>query len=52
MSAEPNLSFLFAVYTVTWLAFFAYAFYMTRRQRDLHREIQDLRRAMEERKGR
>ena len=45
---EANLPFLFAVYTVTWLAFFAYAFYMTRRQQDLRREVRDLRRALEE----
>ena len=51
-TVDSNLSFLFAVYTITWLAFFAYAFLMTRRQRDLRREIQELRRALEERKGR
>ena len=33
--AESNLPFLFALYTITWLAFFAYAFYMTRRQSEL-----------------
>ncbi len=49
---EANLPFLFGVYTITWLAFFAYAFYMSRRQRDLRREIQELRRLLEERKGR
>ena len=47
---SSNLRFLFGVYTVTWLAFFAYAFYMTRRQQDLRREVRDLRRAVEERK--
>ena len=47
---SSNLRFLFGVYTVTWLAFFAYAFYMTRRQQDLRREVRDLRRAIEERK--
>ena len=45
---NSNLSFLFGVYTVTWLAFFAYAFYMSRRQQDLRREVRDLRRALEE----
>ena len=48
---EANLPFIFAVYTVTWVAFFAYAFYMTRRQSDLKREIETLRREMEEKKG-
>ncbi len=48
--ASP-LPYLLGVYTVTWLAFFAYAFYMTRRQRDLRREIDELRRALDEPKG-
>ena len=47
--AESNLPFLFAIYTITWLAFFAYAFYMTRRQSELNREIQELRRMLEQR---
>ena len=47
---EANSPFLFGVYTVTWLAFFAYAFYMSRRQQDLRREVRDLRRALEDRK--
>ena len=46
---ESNLPFLFAIYTITWLAFFAYAFYMTRRQSELNREIQELRRMLEQR---
>lgn len=41
---EGNLPFIFGVYTVTWGAFFAFAFYMTRRQRNLKQEIEDLRR--------
>ena len=49
---ESNLPFLFAIYTVTWLAFFAYAFYMTRRQNELNREIQELRRMLEQREQR
>ena len=46
---ESNLPFLFGVYTVTWVAFFVYAFYMTRRQKDLNRDIRELRRALEDR---
>ena len=45
---ERNLPFLFAVYTITWAAFFAYAFYVNRRQRELRREIEELKRALEE----
>ena len=36
---ETNLGYLFAIYTVTWVAFFAYVFYLSRRQSDLQREI-------------
>lgn len=45
---DGNLPFLFAVYTVTWAAFFAYAFYMSRRQRELRREIDEIKRALVE----
>ena len=39
---ETNLGFLFAIYMVTWAAFFAYVFIVARRQRDLHRQIEQL----------
>ena len=39
---ETNLGFLFAIYMVTWAAFFAYVFVMSRRQRDLHGQIEQL----------
>ena len=45
---ESPLPFLFAVYTITWAAFFAYAFYVNRRQRELRREIEELRRILKE----
>ena len=48
---DGNLPFLFAVYTVTWAAFFAYAFYMSRRQRELRREMEELKRALEEKES-
>jgi CcmD family protein len=43
---ETNLGYLFALYTVTWAAFFAYVFYLSRRQRDLQREIGRLKDSM------
>ena len=49
---EANLPFLFAVYIITWAAFFAYVFYVSRRQRELRSEIRDLRRALDERERR
>ncbi len=48
---EANLPYLLGVYTVTWLAFFAYAFYITRRQRELRRQIDELRRRLEDKKS-
>ena len=39
---ETNLGFLFAIYMVTWAAFFAYVFVMSRRQRDLHGQIEQM----------
>ena len=45
---ESPLPFLFTVYTITWAAFFAYAFYVNRRQRELRREIEELRKASED----
>ncbi len=53
-SAEPeaNLPYLFAVYIITWLAFFAYVFFMSRRQREMQREIDELKRAISERESR
>ena len=49
---EANLPFLFAVYIITWAAFFVYVFYVSRRQRELQNEIRDLKRALEEREER
>jgi CcmD family protein len=45
---EDYLPFLFAVFAVTWVAFFGYAFFMTRKQADLKREIDILRQSIEE----
>ena len=45
---ESNLTYLFAAFTVTWGALFAYLFYMAGRQRELRREVEALRRALRE----
>ena len=45
---EPGLSYLFAVYMITWAAFFGYAFFMSRRQRDMQREVDALKAALAE----
>ena len=44
---SDNLSYLFAAFTVTWLVFFVYVFFVTRRQHELERVVQELRQALE-----
>ncbi|MBI4336843.1 MAG: CcmD family protein [Chloroflexi bacterium] len=44
-----KLGFLFAVLLVSWGAFFAYSFFMSRRQQELRKEIEALRRHLEAR---
>ena len=39
----PNLGYLFAVYIVTWAAFFGYVFTMSRRRTAMQREVEALR---------
>ncbi|MEX0762721.1 MAG: CcmD family protein [Dehalococcoidia bacterium] len=48
---ETNLGFLFAVFAITWGAFFAYIFYVSRKQRDLQRDVTLLRNAMKRTAG-
>ena len=44
---SSNLPFLFAAFAVSWVAFFAYAFFVNRRQQEIRREIEELRRSLE-----
>lgn len=44
---ESELPWLFAVYAITWAAFFGYVFVMSRRQREMQREIDALNRALQ-----
>ena len=44
---EAELPWLFAVYAITWAAFFGYVFFMSRRQREMQREIDALQRALQ-----
>ncbi len=46
---ESELPWLFAVYVITWAAFFAYVFIMSRRQHEMQREIDTLKRALDAR---
>ena len=52
LRGESELPWLFAVYIITWGAFFGYVFIMSRRQREMRREIDALNRAMAEREKR
>ena len=43
---SENLPYLYAVYAVTWAVFFVYVFFMSRRQREMEKEIQQLRQVL------
>ena len=42
-----NLTFLFAAFAITWLVFFIYAFFVSRRRQEMEREIRDLQQSLE-----
>ena len=42
IEGEAYLPFLFAVFGVLWLSFFGYAYFISRKQADLKREIDAL----------
>ena len=42
-----NMGFLFAAFAITWLVFFAYAFFVSRRRQELEREVRDLQQGQE-----
>ena len=46
-----NLPFLFAAFAVTWLVFFAYAFFVSRRRQELQREIRTMQQELDQRHG-
>ena len=43
---SDNLEYLFAAFAVTWVVFFVYVFFVSRHQRELQREIHELRQAL------
>ena len=49
---EAYLPYLFAAFALTWVAFFAYLFFMSRKERALRQEMEALRRALDEREQR
>ena len=48
---SDNLSYLFTAYTVTWLVFIVYVFFVSRRQREMEREIHELKRDLEQKEN-
>lgn len=46
-----NLPFLFAAFAVTWVVFFAYAFFVSRRRQEMQRELRELRQSLEGQDG-
>ena len=46
-----NLPYLFAAFAVIWAAFFVYAFFVARRRQEMEREIDTLRRTLDDQGG-
>ncbi len=46
-----NLSFLFYGYTVIWVFIVGYIFWLSRREQNLRDEIEELKKAVNERRG-
>jgi CcmD family protein len=46
-----NLPFLFAAFAVTWVVFFVYAFFVSRRRQELQREIRTIQQELDQRSG-
>ena len=46
---ESNLGYLLAGTLLTWAGFFVYAVYLARKNRSLRREVEELRRTLQER---
>ena len=46
-----NLAFLAAAFAVTWIVFFVYAFFVSRRRQELEQEVRDLQRAADREDG-
>ena len=46
-----NMGFLFAAFAITWLVFFVYAFFVSRRRQELEREVRELQQGLEREEG-
>ena len=43
-----NLTFLFAAFAITWLVFFIYTFFVSRRRQEMEREMRELQQSLEQ----
>lgn len=48
---DENLPYMYAAYAVSWVVFFIYVFFVSRRQREMSREIEELKRSLEHREN-
>lgn len=46
-----NFPFLFAAFAVTWILFFAYAFYVSRQRQEMQREVRMLQEELDRREA-
>ena len=46
-----NPVFVFAAYAIVWIAFFAYLYYVARRQADIRSQIDALRESLQDNEG-
>ena len=50
-SADANLPFLYAAYTIAWGIFFVYIFFISRKQKRMHEELKLLQSLIQEQKS-
>ncbi len=48
---SANLPFLFAAFAVTWIIFFFYAIFVSRKRQEMQREIAELHRELEQKES-
>ena len=48
---DENLPYMYAAYAVSWIAFFIYVFFVSRRQKEMATEIEELKQALEVREN-
>ncbi|MFQ5574611.1 MAG: CcmD family protein [Terriglobia bacterium] len=49
-ASDSNFPFLFAVYTIIWIVLFGYIFYLSRKNRELKREVESIKNSLASKK--